>query len=360
VQADLADQNQHARFERQAHLADVHWSASPLIVVNSMRALTLDGNAVTLDARRPAPRPVPGEAIIRTTKATVGAVDLEIARGLLGFTGTLGQQFVGVVESVSGEEGRKLVGQRVVGPANTACGACDLCQRGLSAHCRQQTVLGMRGRDGCLGEQFSLPVRSLVTVPRGVDDDHAVFAQAVAAALQAARQITIEGKPYITILGDGAVGLLMAQVMSRLNASVRVIGRYSEKLALCERWGIKHRHVDDIGRRSDQDIVVDCTGSPEGLDLALQLVRPRGTIVLKTLLAPPSRAAPGADLSPLVRHEISLIGSGGGSVNEAMAMIARGDVDVVSLISRRMKLSDGPSILRTAAQPGVIRVLVDM
>jgi threonine dehydrogenase-like Zn-dependent dehydrogenase len=235
-----------------------------------------------------------------------------------------------------------------------------MCQAGLRTHCRKRSILGVEGRDGCFAEFFTLPAANLVTVPDALDDDRAVFAHPLASALQAARQLTIEGKPFITVLGDGPLGLLMAQVMAKLNASVRLIGRYSEKLDLCEKWGIKHRHVDDIGRRADQDIVVDCTGSPTGLELAMELVRPRGKIVLKTLLSAHTKIAPGVDLSPIVLKEIDVIGSGCGPINESVAMLARAQVDVVSLIARRMSLSDGAAVLTTAAQPGVLKVLIDV
>jgi threonine dehydrogenase-like Zn-dependent dehydrogenase len=325
-----------------------------------MRALIFDGTSTRLEVNRPEPQPAPGEAVIRTTLAAVGGVDLEIAQELRGFTGVLGREFVGVVEAIEGEDNIGLTGKRVVGSTNVFCGRCDMCQAGLSRHCRQRTILGMEGRDGCLAERFTLPAQNLVAVPDSVDDDHAVFAQSLGAAIQARRQLTIEGKPYITVLGDGPLGLLMVQVMARLNASVRLVGRYSEKLMICEKWGIKHRHVDDVGRRADQDIVVDCTGSSTGLELAMRLVRPRGKVLLKSLVAATSRMAPGADLTPLVLNEIELIGSFTGPVEEAVSMLARAEVDVPSLISRRMNLDDGAEILQAAARPGMLKVVVSV
>jgi threonine dehydrogenase-like Zn-dependent dehydrogenase len=331
-----------------------------------MRALIVDGEDIRLDAHRAAPAAGRGEAVVRLAKAAISHTDLAIARGLLNFRGVLGHEFVGIVDSVQSEGGVKsggsgLVGKRVVGAIATVCGKCDMCQGGLSAHCRQRTIMGMRGRDGCLAERFTLPVKNLVAVPDSVDDDHAVFAHLLAAAMQVAQQLTIVGKPFITVLGDGPLGLLMVQVMSKLNASVRLVGKHADKLAICEKWGIKHRLVEDIGRRADQDIVVDCTGSPSGLELAMQLVRPRGKIVLKTLV-PPAKTEKGSgsvDLTPLVLNEIELIGSHCGPINEAMNAIARREVDVVSLISKRMSLSDGPALLKAASQMDVIRLLVE-
>jgi threonine dehydrogenase-like Zn-dependent dehydrogenase len=218
----------------------------------------------------------------------------------------------------------------------------------------------MRNLDGCFADYFTLPARNLVPVPDNLDDDHAVFAASLSAAIHAAQQLTITGKPYITVLGDGPLGLLTVQVLAKLNASVRLIGRYSEKLALCEKWGIKHRHADDIGRRADQDVVIDCTGSTEGLHLALQLVRPRGKVLLKSFTAPQQAARMPINLAPLVQNEIELIGSQFGPIDEAVNTLHRMEVDVLSIIGKRMKLDDGPAILHAAAQPGALKVIVEV
>ncbi len=323
---------------------------------DTMRALRHDGNAPKL-ATIPRPQPQRGEALVRVRRSAVSAIDLELCRGLLGFRGTLGHEFVGTVESVNGPDRADLAGQRVVGSIAAVCGRCDMCVSGLSNHCRTRTVLGMQGRDGCLADWLVLPVSNLVTVPEAVDDDHAVFVESLGAAIQAARQLTIEGKPFITVLGDGPLGLLTAQVMAKLNASVRLIGRHPGKLGICEKWRIKHRHVDEVGRRADQDIVVDCTGERSGLELAMELVRPRGTVVLKSMHA----AQPGdVDRSPIVMKELIVLGSRGGPIGEALSMIERGAVDVVSLIGKRMSLGYGAAVLRAAAQPGMLKVLVDV
>ena len=328
--------------------------------LKTMQALILQDKSPSLVADQPRPEPLPGEALIRPLKAAVSATDLELCRGLHNYSGVLGHEFVGLVESVNGEDSKNLTGQRVVGSIATQCGECDLCRSGLGAHCRSRTILGIQGRNGCFAEQFTLPLRNLVPVPDHVDNDHAIFAHPLAAALHAASQLTISGKPYITVLGDGPLGLLTAQVMARLNASVRLIGRYSEKLALCEKWGIKHRHLDDIGRRADQDVVVDCTGSPTGLPTALGLVRPRGKIVLKTLLAPASAQTEKIDLALLVSNEVELIGSSCGSLKAAVTMLGRLEYEVLGLIGKRMRLSDGPKFLHAAAQPGELKVIIDI
>jgi len=344
-----------------------------------MRALRFDGKQPVFvqDAREPVM--AAGDALIRPTCVGVCSSDLEICRGGSNFVGTLGHEFVGVVEEVNlapnspptlVERANRLKGKRVVGSINIVCGKCDMCRAGLSSHCRHRTVLGMAGRDGCFADRFALPLNNLYPVPDSVDDERATFTEPLASAIHAAAMIKVEGKPYITVLGDGKLGLLTAQVMARLNASVRLLGKHPAKYGLCDRWGIKHRHVNEVGRLADQDVVVDCTGSASGLALAMQLVRPRGKIILKSTISPlpiPAGAPiPGADhpawrepvnLAPIVINEIELIGSRCGPIPEAVTMLEKNLVSVEPLITHRTKLENGIAALE-AAKTGQIKVLM--
>ncbi len=323
-----------------------------------MRTLISEEGIPRLSTSHASPEPVDGEAIIVPRRVVVGSLDVAACRGRFGIPVVLGHQFVGSVESVAGAPKHDLVGRRVVGAIHAVCGRCDMCRKGLRTHCREQTILGLRGRHGCLADCFALPADNLVAVPDSLEDDHAVFAAPVASALQAFRQLNVQSKPYITVLGDGPLGLLTAQVMARHNVSVRLVGRHREKLARCERWGIKNRHAEDIGRRADQDVVVDCTGDAVGLELALELVRPRGTILLKSLH---EAAVSGAvDLAPLVLKEIALMGSFSGAISEAITVLDRREVDVIGLIGRRMRLDEGGAIMHAAASVGALPVLVEI
>lgn len=298
-----------------------------------------------------------GEVLIQPTRMGVCSTDIELCKGYMAYEGVLGHEFVGVVEAVGADVDPAWTGRRVVGEINCVCGRCDMCKGGLKEHCRDRTVLGIMGRDGCFAEAFVLPAANLHAVPDNVDDDRAVFTEPLAAALQVVRQLTIEGRPYVTVLGDGRLGLLCAQVLSTLNATVRCVGKHEAKLGLCEKWGIKHRLLEDVGLRQDQDIVVDCTGSASGLATAMAMLRPRGTLVLKTTVAP-GQLGEGFDLSPIVINELNVVGSRCGPFAEALDWLSREAVDVVSLISRRMRLGDGAAVLEQAGKPGVIKVLL--
>lgn len=307
-----------------------------------MRALVHDTGRSFVDPDRPAPEPGEGEALLKPTRVAIGSADRAAASGRLRFSGVLGHQCVAVVQRVRPAGGRdheaSWVGKRVVVNPVEACGVCVRCKGGLGAHCPSRRVLGLHGRDGCFAELFTARVAALCEVPKAIDDDRAVFAVAAAAACHTIGACRFEGKTYVTVLGDGPIGLLCAQLAARRNASVRVLGQRPERLALCEKWGVKHRPLTEVGLRQDQDIVIDCTGDPAGLGVALGMVRPRGKVLLKTSPAPVpvSALAPGAadgaiDLASAVINEIEIVGVSGGGVSEGLDAIARGLVDVLPM-----------------------------
>lgn len=317
-----------------------------------MRALVYDGS-LSLRLRHQEPRPEDGDTLVRVRQAGICATDLEIARGYMGFRGVLGHEFVGEVVTSSNKQ---LVGERVVGEINVVCGRCDLCLSGLSSHCRSRTVLGIQGRDGAFADHLRLPAANLHLLPTSVDNDAAVFVEPLAAAFQVLKQVKIDAKKWVTVLGDGRLGLLVAQVLRDAGCPVRVIGKHPDKLALCEKWSIRSRPLAEISPRHDQDVVVDCTGSASGFELAMQMVRPRGTIVLKSTAA----AGKPLNLAPLVVDEINVVGSRCGPFREAIKALAEHRVDVASLIYRRVRIEQAVEAMELAARPGVLKVLLTM
>ena len=317
-----------------------------------MRALVFE-QTLQYRPRQAEPAQGEGDTLLRVRRAGICATDLEICKGYMGFRGVLGHEFVADVVSSPAKE---LAGQRVVGEINVVCGRCDLCLSGLSSHCRKRSVVGILNHGGAFADYLRLPAANLHVVPGGVDDDQAVFVEPLAAAFQVLKQIKLDGNKWVTVLGDGRLGLLCAQVLRNVGCPVRVIGKHAQKMALCEKWGIRSRPLADIAPRHDQDVVVDCTGSAAGFELAMQMVRPRGTIVLKSTVA----AGKALNLAPLVIDEIQVIGSRCGPFREAIRALAEKSVDVTSLIHRRMKLEQGVEAMEVAGRAGVLKVLVTM
>ena len=299
---------------------------------------------------RPAPVPAAEEVMVRVTRAGVCETDLQLIKGYMGFRGVLGHEFVGVAES------GPLAGQRVVGEINCACWQCDTCRSGFPTHCPNRTVLGILNHDGAFADLIAVPQRNLHRVPDAIPDDIAVFTEPVAAAFQIPAQIEIAGSERIVVLGDGRLGNLCAQVLASMADEVLVIGKHREKLALLDAMGLKTALLsDDLPQRSF-DIVVDCTGSESGLPAALKLVRPRGTIVLKTTVAGTQTLA----WAPFVIDEVTLVGSRCGPFDRALNALEHGLVDVEPLITDRFSLSDGLKALQKAQQKGVLKVLIEM
>ena len=322
-----------------------------------MRALVFD-HRLSFDPRHPEPPADGGDTLLKVRQAGICATDLEITRGYMGFRGVLGHEFV--AEVVASPD-KALVGQRVVGEINVVCGRCDLCLSGLSSHCRNRSVLGILNHDGAFADHVRLPAVNLHALPKNVDDDQAVFVEPLAAAFQVLKQIKLDGengrgRKWVTVLGDGRLGLLVAQVLRDTGCPVRVIGKHPDKLALCEKWSIRSRPLSDIVPRRDQDVVVDCTGSASGFELAMQMVRPRGTIVLKSTFA----AGKPLNLAPLVIDEIQVVGSRCGPFREAIRALAEKRIDVTSLIHRRMRLEQGVEAMDLAGRPGVLKVILTM
>jgi len=293
----------------------------------------------------------PGEGRVRVLRAGVCATDLALLRGYMGFRGVPGHEFVGL--ALDGP----LAGKRVVGEINAACGRCAACRAGRERHCPERTVLGLLGRPGAFAEELALPLANLHAVPEGVSTDAATFTEPLAAAFEIGEQVDLAAVERALVLGDGRLGLLCAQVLALAVGEVLLAGRHRERferLALPApnlRWA---EPLDLSGRAID--LVVEATGRPEALARALALVRPRGTVVLKTTA---ERAEP-LDLAPLVVDEITLVGSRCGPFAPALVALAGGRVAVEPLVAERYPLEDGARALERAGSGGVLKVLIDV
>lgn len=316
-----------------------------------MRALTFIGSP-RFEPNRRDPVPAEGEALVRVHRAGICATDLHIINGYMDFSGVLGHEMVGSV--VAGSS--KWKGKRVVCEINCVCRTCDMCAGGLANHCRRRTVMGIAGRDGCFADYVAVPERNLHVVPDSLADDEAVFVEPLAAAYQVLTQCPIDARMNVSVVGTGRLGLLIVQVLAQTGCKLTAVGRNPAKLLLCEKRGVQGIDVTDFVPRNDRDLVVECTGSPDGLNIAMQLVRPRGTIVLKSTCADNT---PGSlNLAPLVVNEIKLIGSRCGPFPEAINALAREAVEVRQLISRTFPLEEALAAIEAARKPGNVKVLL--
>lgn len=314
---------------------------------NKVRALRLVDGKLSVDD---IPVPVAdGEAIVRVVTAGICNTDLEILRGYAGFSGTLGHEFVGIVESspVSTQ-----IGTRVVGEINAGCGRCPDCLKGDSRHCPERNVLGIIGRDGAFANYLKLPARNLLAVPENVTDRQAVFTEPLAAACEIIDQVGISPQDRVAVIGDGKLGQLIARVLKTTGCHLSLMGKHEGKLQLAQKAGIETLLNADA--RPPYDIVVEASGSPTGLERALELVRPRGTVVLKSTVSDKVFI----NTTRIVVDEIQVLGSRCGRFEAALDLLARNAIDVEPLISAEYSLGAGVNAMKFAAQPGVMKVLL--
>jgi alcohol dehydrogenase len=312
-----------------------------------MRALRVaDGTTSLVDVA--APR-ADGEALVRVVLSGICSTDLEIARGYAGFRGTIGHEFVGVVEDPGG--GGLATGQRVVGEINAGCGACALCREGDPRHCPARTVLGIVGRDGAHADLLRLPARNLLPVPAAIPDEHAVFVEPLAAACGVLERCAIEPGARVAILGDGKLGLLCAMTLADLRPLL--VGKHPDRRRLA--GDIDTASIEDARRRGRCfDVAIDATGHPDGFALALDLLRPQGTLVLKSTF----HGGTPIDAARIVVDEIRVIGSRCGRFAPALDLLERQAVDVGSLVDDVVSLDRAEEAMRRAARPGVLKLLL--
>jgi len=317
-----------------------------------MRALALQ-HQLQLNREYPSPEPRAGEALVRVTQAGICTTDLEIIRGYMGFTGILGHEFVGIVEQAVDRP--DLVGCRVAGEINAACRQCEPCQAGRPTHCPFRTVLGISGRDGAFADYLCLPYHNLHPLPSSLSDDQAVFIEPLAAACEITHQINVKPTDRVVVIGDGKLGLLCAQVLFLTGCSLTLLGRHPENGQWLQERGVHiTSSVTDI--QPGVDVVVEATGQPDGFSLAHRLVRPRGTIVLKSTY----HGNLSLNISKLVVDEVSLIGSRCGPFSPAIRLLKQGLVQVGPLVHARYSINDGLQAIEHAARKGTLKVILQI
>ena len=310
-----------------------------------MLAVFIDSKQIVTRQVDVPPRP-PGFALIRLRVAGICNTDLELQRGYYGFSGIPGHEFVGQVIDA---DTSSLIGQRVVGEINLACGHCAFCAVGLGRHCTARTVLGIVKHPGAFAEFLTLPEENLRIVPEHVSDEEAVFTEPLAAACEILEQVAMAQGAEVAVLGDGKLGLLIAQTLLAHGARVSIYGHHADKMKIAERKGAV---VGSAGGRFP--FVVDSTGSAEGLREAVRMVQPRGTVIMKSTVHNEVRI----DMAPVIVNEITLVGSRCGLFDPAMALLSAGKVDTASLLGAEYPLSEAPAAFAKAAERGVLKVLL--
>ena len=314
-----------------------------------MKALYFDGKTLAMNPDYPKPKP--GEATVRVTMSGICGTDLEILKGYMSYTGVLGHEFVGIVED---SHNKDLVGKRIVGEINAGCKKCASCLSGLERHCQNRTVLGIYKRDGAFAEYVSLPDENIHVLPDSVSDTQAVFVEPLAAAFEITEQLHLEPNWKIALLGDGRLAQLVARALRLSCHDITCFGHHERKTALLQKIGIKTKPAIEHSDQHAFDVVVEATGSESGFLDAMRLVRPRGTVVLKSTIASQNKL----DLSPAIVNEVTFVGSRCGPFRPAINALATGLVSVDDLVDAVYPIDQYSQAFEHAGKPGVLKILL--
>jgi alcohol dehydrogenase len=320
--------------------------------MEAMQAVVFDGE-LRYVRDWPVPRIKPGWVLIKVQMAGICKTDLEIMKGYMGYKGVLGHEFLGHVESC---DDPAWIGQRVVGEINAACGKCDWCAQDLGRHCPRRTTLGIVNHDGCMASYCALPMENLHIVDPDISHEQAILTEPLAAACEILEQLSLTGKERVVVLGDGRLGILCAWALGTVTSDVSLVGHHQDKLNTA-RWRDITTSLRGEGIVPGADLVVDATGSGKGIAQAMELCRPRGTIVLKSTVALQGEI----NLAPLVINELTVVGSRCGRFSDALAMMrAFPDMPLARLITDRYPLHQAIQAFTAAQRGQALKVVLEI
>jgi len=314
-----------------------------------MKAIRFDGTKLNLLIDYPKPKS--GESLVKVKLAGICGTDLEILHGYMAYSGIPGHEFVGVVEESANKD---LIGKRVVGEINAGCKTCTSCINGLERHCPNRTVLGIFKRDGAFAEYLSLPEKNLHVIPDSIQDEQAVFVEPLAAAYEITEQIHIDSKWNVAIVGDGRLAQLIVRVLKLYCLNITCFGRHEKKLQVLKKLGIKTKSVIESNEEKTFDLVIEATGSDSGFSDTMKLIRPRGTVVLKSTIASQNKL----ELTPAVVNEVTIIGSRCGVFRPAINALATGIISVNELVDSIYPIEKFQEAFEHAKKPDTLKILL--
>ncbi|MFB5635161.1 MAG: alcohol dehydrogenase catalytic domain-containing protein [Nitrosopumilus sp.] len=314
-----------------------------------MKATCFDGKNMRYEENYPEPNT--GEVLVRVHLAGICGTDLEILDGYMAYDGILGHEFVGTVEKADNSD---LIGKRVVGEINAGCGACESCQKGMDRHCPNRTVLGILKRDGAFAEFLSLPEKNLHVIPDNITDEQAVFVEPLAAAFEIKEQVSLQPQWRVAVVGDGRLAQLIIRVLKLTCPNITCFGKHKNKLESLINIGVKIKIGIEKSDEQSFDLVVEATGSNSGFADTMKLIKPRGTVILKSTIA----SRENLDLTPTIINEITLIGSRCGLFKPAIDALATGVVSVDSMIDSTYPLEKFSEAIEHAKKPDTLKVFL--
>jgi L-iditol 2-dehydrogenase len=326
-----------------------------------MQAVQLRGVGDIALCDLPDPQPRPGEVLVRVLAAGICGTDRHLYKGEFPCAPpvTLGHEFCGEVVAV-GEGVTMPLGTRIACDPNIACGTCDPCLRGRVNLCARNVAIGIH-RDGGFAELAVLPAHRAFPVG-DLHPQHAAFAEPLACTLHGVDLGAPVPGERVIVLGGGVIGLLAVQLARNAGAEVTLVTRHTDKQALARDLGATSTAATEAEARAmlpdGADLVLECAGVAETVEMAPRLTRSGGRIVVLGVL--PKGQQVRIEPFDLLFREIQLLHSfiNPFTQGRAVRMLMTGQIDVAHLISRVIPLAKAPDAVAHPARPGEVKVLV--
>lgn len=272
-----------------------------------------------------------------------------------------GHEIAGIVDMVGSNAPVDLVGKQVTTEINIYCRKCWYCRHGMPTHCPYRTTIGI-SRDGGMAE-YVITRHDLVHVTDNLTMLETVFVEPLASLVEMVEMAPIQPMSFVAVIGVGTIGLLALQIAKLYNPQllVAVTRPDSPKAALAERLGadmvLTYSEALEIARKETPegqgfDYVVEATGSPQGLDMAIRLVRPRGVVAAKSTHGSPVSF----NYTLMVVKEAKIIGSRCGPFDKAIKLLEKKKINVESLVTSTYKLDEGIEAFRKSFERDQVKV----
>lgn len=329
-----------------------------------MQSLVLTDSGLRI-ADNPIPPVMPGEVRIEIRSVGICSTDLAIWRGeySVDLPLILGHEISGVIHESTVPDLEP--GTHVTSEVFISCGNCWYCKRGLKHFCKSSDVLGVT-IDGGMAEFLSVPADNIHVLPDEIDDISGTFIEPLSSAIRTRELVPAEKNEIVVILGSGKLGILLAQVYDAAGADVFLVGKNKWQLGLARKLGLRNtiniydvewkEKIMNLTNGIGPRVVIEATGSIEGIKNALDIVRSRGVISVKSTHSKSIALNP----TDIVRREITIVGTGIGRFERAIDALAKGRIEVKSLVSKMLSLDEGPDAFEYAMMPQTMKVILNV
>ncbi|UNK20274.1 zinc-dependent alcohol dehydrogenase family protein [Paenibacillus sp. N3/727] len=275
----------------------------------------------------------------------------------------LGHELAGVIEAVGEAVTALQPGDRVSVDPNMYCGSCEYCRSGRAHLCDRLQAIGVT-RDGGMGELCVVPAANCYKLPDHVSLMEGAMVEPLGCVLHGYKKLDLRPNQHVLIAGGGFIGQLFLQLVkaagvTRITVSEPNSHKREALLALGAHAVVSPFDTEEAaGLRDSADVVIECVGRPESVELAVAAARKGGQVLLFGVASPDASAS----FSPyeIFSKELRIMGS---FINpytheEAIELIAQGIVRIEPLISHCFHLNDLPDVMATYPQLNVTKAVV--